>query len=801
MSECASTACGCSAGPIIQPTTQAPATTGSAQAVYRIENMDCPTEEALIRGKLVGLAGVVGLEFNLMQRTLAVRHELPSLFPVEQALTAIGMQAVRMDQASTGQTTKLSITKMDCPTEETLIRNKLGTMAGVADLDFNLMQRTLSVRHADQVLPDVLAALQALGFEAQVLDTAEAASPSASLVTTPTNWWPLGISLVTASAAEAVYWLHNGNHWSVVVLALVAVFTGGLSTYKKGWIALKNRNLNMNALMSIAVTGAMLIGHWPEAAMVMVLFALAEVIEAKSLDRARNAIRGLLDLTPEQATVQQADGTWREVGAKQITIGARVRVKPGERIALDGEVLEGRSAVNQAPITGESLPVEKSPGDSVFAGTINESGSFEYRVTALANNSTLARIIHAVEAAQGSRAPTQRFVDQFARWYTPVVFGVAIAVALLPPLFMGAAWLDWIYRALVLLVVACPCALVISTPVSIVSGLAAAARHGILIKGGVYLEEGRKLRWLALDKTGTITHGKPAQTDFVTWGNALASDSRSIAASLAARSDHPVSKAVAQAAQTDGVALLDVAEFNALPGRGVQGQINGATYHLGNHRMLEELGQCTPELEQRIAALETAGKTVVMLVGAKAVHALFAVADTIKDSSRTAIAELHALGINTMMLTGDNPHTAQAIAAQAGIDRAQGNLLPDDKLREVEQLARSGKVGMVGDGINDAPALARADIGFAMGAAGTDTAIETADVALMDDNLRKIPTFVRLSRATAQVLMQNIVLALGIKAVFLVLTFTGQATMWMAVFADMGASLLVVGNGLRLLRK
>lgn len=801
MSECASKGCGCTTEPIIQPTAPAPLATGSAQAVYRIENMDCPTEEALIRSKLAGLAGVAGLEFNLMQRTLAVRHELPSLSPVEQALKAIGMQAVRMDQASAEQTTKLSIAKMDCPTEEALIRNKLGTVAGVADLDFNLMQRTLSVRHADGVLPDVLVALQALGFEAQVVDTAEVASPSAAPVTTPTNWWPLGISLIAASAAEAVYWFHDGNHWSVVILALVAVLTGGLSTYKKGWIALKNRNLNMNALMSIAVTGAMFIGHWPEAAMLMVLFALAEVIEAKSLDRARNAIRGLLDLTPEQATVQQPDGTWREVSAKQIAIGSRVRVKPGERIALDGEVLDGRSTVNQAPITGESLPVEKSPGDPVFAGTINESGSFEYRVTALANNSTLARIIHAVEAAQGSRAPTQRFVDQFARWYTPVVFGVAIAVALLPPLFMGAAWLDWIYRALVLLVVACPCALVISTPVSIVSGLAAAARHGILIKGGVYLEEGRKLRWLALDKTGTITHGKPAQTDFVTWGNALASDSRSIAASLAARSDHPVSKAVAQAAQRDGVALLDVAEFSALPGRGVQGQIDGETYYLGNHRMLEELGQCTPELEQRIAALETVGKTVVMLVGAKGVHALFAVADTIKDSSRSAIAELHALGINTMMLTGDNPHTAQAIAAQAGIDRAQGNLLPDDKLREVEQLARSGKVGMVGDGINDAPALARADIGFAMGAAGTDTAIETADVALMDDDLRKIPTFVRLSRATAQVLMQNIVLALGIKAVFLVLTFTGHATMWMAVFADMGASLLVVGNGLRLLRR
>ncbi|AJA11774.1 heavy metal translocating P-type ATPase (plasmid) [Sphingopyxis fribergensis] len=801
MSECSSKGCGHPVGPIVQPTAQALRATKSTQAVYRIENMDCPTEEALIRSKLAGLEGVAGLEFNLMQRTLVVQHELPSLTSVEQALAAIGMQAVRMDGTSAEQTTKLSIAKMDCPTEEALIRNKLGAMAGVADLDFNLMQRTLSVRHADQALPDVLAALRTLGLEAQVMDAAEASSSTASPVNTPTKWWPLVISLVAASAAEGVYWFNNGNHWSVVVLALVAVFTGGLSTYKKGWIALKNRNLNMNALMSIAVTGAMLIGHWPEAAMVMVLFSLAEVIEAKSLDRARHAIRGLLDLAPEMATVKQADGTWREVGAKQITIGSRVRVKPGERIALDGEVLEGRSTVNQAPITGESLPVEKSSGDPVFAGTINESGSFEYHVTAVASDSTLARIIHAVEAAQGSRAPTQRFVDQFARWYTPIVFGLAIAVALLPPLLVGAAWLDWIYRALVLLVVACPCALVISTPVSIVSGLAAAARHGILIKGGVYLEEGRKLRWLALDKTGTITHGKPAQTDFVPWGDVFASDGRSIAASLAARSDHPVSKAVAQAAQADAISLLDVTEFSALPGRGVQGKVNGEVYHLGNHRMLEELGQCTPELEQRIAALETTGKTVVMLVGTRGVHALFAVADTIKDSSRSAIAELHVLGINTMMLTGDNHHTAQAIAAQAGIDRAQGNLLPEDKLREVEELARSGKVGMVGDGINDAPALARADIGFAMGAAGTDTAIETADVALMDDNLRKIPAFVRLSRATAQVLMQNIVLALGIKAIFLVLTFTGHATMWMAVFADMGASLLVVGNGLRLLRR
>lgn len=801
MSDCGSKGCGCSAMSTSQPTEQVELTAGQTIAIYRIQNMDCPTEEALIRGKLAMMPGVLALDFNLMQRTLSVRHELPSLAPVEEALKAIDMQAVRMDKVSGELTTKLVIAKMDCPTEEALIRKKLATVAGVTNLDFNLMQRTLSVSHVAHTLPEVLSALESLDFEAQVLDTQKAASSPAVVTDTPTKWWPLGISLVSAMAAEAFYWYHSGNHWAVVVLALVAIFTGGLSTYKKGWIALKNRSLNMNALMSIAVTGAMLIGHWPEAAMVMVLFTLAEVIEAKSLDRARNAIRGLLDLAPEQATVQQSDGSWREEEAKQVAIGSRVRVKPGERIALDGEVLEGRSTINQAPITGESLPVEKIPGDQVFAATINESGSFEYCVTAVASDSTLARIIHAVEAAQGSRAPTQRFVDQFARWYTPVVFGVSVAVALIPPIFMGATWLDWIYRSLVLLVVACPCALVISTPVTIVSGLAAAARQGILIKGGVYLEEGRKLRWLALDKTGTITHGKPAQTDFVSWGDEPPADSRRIAASLAARSDHPVSKAVAQAAKDDVVVLHEVAEFAALPGRGVRGSIDGMVYHLGNHRMLEDLGHCNPELEQRLDAMESEGKTVVILVGPKGAQALIAVADTIKDSSRSAIAELHALGISTMMLTGDNAHTAQAIATQAGIDRAQGNLLPEDKLREVEQLAQTSKVGMVGDGINDAPALARADIGFAMGAAGTDTAIETADVALMDDDLRKIPTFVRLSRATASILMQNIVLALGIKAVFLVLTFTGNATMWMAVFADMGASLLVVGNGLRLLRR
>ena len=799
MSECGPKGCDCAAVNVAPP---APDATGVdlKRSRYRIDNMDCPTEEALIRNKLATLPGVVKLEFNLVQRSLTVNHRLPSPASIEQALSAIGMQAVRAEETRSAQSTVLTIRQMDCPTEEALIRGKLAGVPGVAGLDFNLVQRTLAVRHAAHTLPQVLAAIHSLGFDAEVRDTS-AAAPASVPDAAPTKWWPLAISGANAVLAEVVYWLNGGNHWVVVVLALAAILTGGLTTYKKGWIALKNRNLNMSALMSIAVTGAMVIGHWPEAAMVMVLFALAEVVEARSLDRARDAIRGLMDLAPETAMVQRSDGSWGDVDAKTVAVGSRVRVKPGERIALDGEVLQGRSSVNQAPITGESLPVEKAEGDPVFAGTINESGSFEYRVTAAASDSTLARIIHAVEAAQGSRAPTQRFVDQFARLYTPIVFAVALAVAILPPLLFGAAWLDWIYKALVLLVIACPCALVISTPVSIVSGLAAAARRGILIKGGVYLEEGRKLKWLALDKTGTITHGKPAQTDVVAWNGADASAAQILAASLAARSDHPVSLAVARAAQDQGLALRDVTDFAALPGRGVRGHVNGALYHLGNHRLVEELGVCSPALEAQLAVLETQGKTVVMLIGQDGVRALFGVADTIKDSSRQAIKELHALGIKTLMLSGDNPHTAEAIAQQVGIDEARGNLLPEDKQREIERRSAQGTIGMVGDGINDAPALARADIGFAMGAAGTDTAIETADVALMDDDLRKLPAFVRLSRSTAGVLKQNIALALGIKVVFLALTFTGQATMWMAVFADMGASLLVVGNGLRLLRK
>ncbi len=701
------------------------------------------------------------------------------------------------------------IDAMDCPTEETLIRNRIGGMAGVAALDFNLMQRVLTVHHTLDTLDPVVKAIASLGMKAEPL-TDERATAAASEPARP--WWPLALAGVAAVGAEAAEWFQVATPYLPAALALAAVLIAGLGVYRKGWIAVRNGNLNINALMSIAVTGALLIGQWPEAAMVMVLFALAERIEAASLDRARNAVRGLMAMAPEQATVLQADGSWLAVAARGVAVGDTVRLRPGERVALDGRVLRGQSALDQAPITGESVPVDKTTGDALYAGSINQSGELEYVVTTPANDSTLSRIIHAVEAAQGSRAPTQRFVDQFARIYTPVVFAIALGVAVVPPLLMGEAWLAWIYKALVLLVIACPCALVISTPVTIVSGLAAAARKGILVKGGVYLEQGHRLAWLALDKTGTLTHGKPAQTDMALLTDDVP-EARAIAASLAARSDHPVSHAVATAAQAEGITLSDVQDFEALPGQGVRGAVNGATYCLGNHRLIHDLGACSPALEARLEAIERQGKTIVMLAAmaqqpghTPRALALFGVADTVRDTSRQAIEQLHALGVKTLMLSGDNPHTAQAIGAAVGIDEVRGNQLPQDKADAIAALAgqshtHAGKVGMVGDGINDAPALARADIGFAMGAAGTDTAIETADVALMDDDLRKIPTFVRLSRRTSSILKQNIALALGIKAVFLALTVMGMGTMWMAVFADMGASLLVVFNGLRLTRK
>ncbi|MDG0864189.1 cation-translocating P-type ATPase [Pelomonas aquatica] len=693
----------------------------------------------------------------------------------------------------------LRIPSMDCPTEEGQIRRALEGFAEVRRLQFDLAGRALAIDAPPASWDAVTTAINAAGFKTETLSAPPAAEDTAKAQRAELG--RLIAALVVAIGAELVHFLApDALPWRVAGMGIAAgaIALSGTAVFRKGVAALFRGQLNINALMSVAVAGAFAIGQWPEAAMVMALYSLAELIEARSVERARNAITGLLQLSPARVEVRQADDVWTSVEAKAVAVGAIARVKPGERFALDGRVTAGQSAVDQSPVTGESIPVDKAIGDEVFAGTINQSGSLEFEVTKPASDTVLARIIHAVEAAQGQRAPTQRFVDRFAAIYTPAVFVLALAVAVGTPLALGWPWLTGIYKALVLLVIACPCALVISTPVTVVSGLAAAARRGILIKGGVYLENARKLSVVALDKTGTLTEGKPKLVAQVMRTQALPEDQvLRIARSLAGRSDHPVSKAIA--AGLAGEASV-VQNFGAELGRGVHGSVDGQDYVLGNHRWIHERGHCSAELEALMHEHEAQGRTITVLANAQEVLALFAVADTTKESSRQAIAELKALGVRTVMLTGDNPSTAQNIAKQVGIDDVRADLLPQDKQKAVEQLGASGEVGMVGDGVNDSPSLAAAAIGFSMGGAGTDTAKEAADVLIMNDDLRKVPETIRLSQKTYSVLWQNIALALGIKAVFFVLAVFGSATMWMAVFADMGASLLVVFNGLRLLK-
>ena len=713
-------------------------------------------------------------------------------------------------------TSVFTIPAMDCPTEEGLIRRRLRTVQRISDLRFDLLRRRLTVLHdnADDAL--IVAALSDIGMvPAAVPEPAQKDAASnacedcaCDLSSNPNPnearpWWRrhglFALSGVLAASAEGMYFAGvQETSLPVVAVAVVSVLLGGLPTFRKGWTALRTFTLNINFLMTVAILGGAVIGAWPEIALVTFLFALAELIEAKALDRARNAVKGLMAMAPDEASVKQGDGSWTVVSAGAVPVGAVVQVKPGERLALDGVVVAGESSVNQAPVTGESVPVDKQVGDKVFAGTINESGVLEFKTTGGKDQTTLAKIIRTVQEAQGSRAPTQRFVDNFARAYTPIVCVAAVLVAVVPWLAFGQPFYPWLYKALVLLVIACPCALVISTPVTVVSGLTAAARRGILIKGGVHLENGRKLKVVALDKTGTITEGKPRVTDVQPIGGASKDEVLRIAASLDALSQHPVALAVVAAWSGK---RASVEAFKSLTGRGVEGRIDGAAYFVGNHRLAEERQVCSPEVEAVLGHFEVQGKTAIVVASSRAVLGIIAVADTPRESSVNALRSLHAMGVRTLLLSGDNQSTASAIAKAVGIDEVRGGMLPEDKLAEIERLLNEhgNAVGMVGDGVNDAPALARSTIGFAMGAAGTDTALETADVALMQDDLHGLPEFIALSRRTGAILAQNITLAIGIKVVFFALTLAGLGTMWMAVIADVGASLLVVGNGLRLL--
>lgn len=622
------------------------------------------------------------------------------------------------------------------------------------------------------------------------------------------SWPRISAALVMALLAEVSHWLtpqYPALEYVGMALAVVAIGLSGLGVYKAGLKNLFQLKLGIHALMAVAVTGAFLIGQWPEAAMVMALYAAAERIEDQAMDRARLAIRNLLSLAPDTAQVVQADGSSLSTPTAEVSTGATVRIAPGARIPLDGRITAGHSSVNQAPITGESVPVDKAPGDTVWAGSINQQAELQVEVSAATADSMLARIVQAVEQAQASKAPTQRFVDRFAAIYTPIVMVLAILLAVLAPLVLGWTWLDAIYQALALLVIACPCALVLSTPVTVVSALTAAARQGVLLKGGSALEAARQLRTIALDKTGTLTTGKPALVDWqVTDAQTAPSTARALAWQIASRSDHPVSHAIAQGLQVDmtsSAITSAVQDLQALPGRGVQAQLDGQNYYLVNLRWAEENGLASAAVQAAVAQHSRQGRSVSLLASAQQVLAVFAVADTLRPEAPEAIAQLQAQGITPVMLSGDHPDAVRAIATQVGITQAEGGLLPQDKLERLRQLQAQGAVGMVGDGINDAPALAQADMGFAMGGAhSTGMAMETADVVLMHDDLRRIADTVQLSQRAHRVLWQNIALALGIKAAFFVLAVSGQASMWLAVVADMGVSLLVVANGLRLRR-
>ena len=584
------------------------------------------------------------------------------------------------------------------------------------------------------------------------------------------------------------------------VLYGVGILAGAWFVLPKAWFAASRLRPDMNLLMTVAVLGAVVIGEWFEASTVAFLFALSLALESWSVGRARRAVAALMDLTPPSARLLHKDGSEEVVAPTSVAVGARFVVRPGERIPLDGRVVGGASEVNQAPITGESVPVAKSSDQEVLAGTINGDGALTVECTKLAGDSILAQIIRLVGEAQSRRAPSEQWVEKFARVYTPGVMLLALAVLVVPTLFFGGVWQDWLYRSLVLLVIACPCALVISTPVSIVAMLAASARHGVLIKGGLYVEAPARLRAIAFDKTGTLTQGTPRVVAVVPWSGHDERELLERCAALEAHSTHPLAQAIVAHAQQRQAVVRPATGYQIVQGKGATGRLEDQDFWVGSRRYLEERGQATAEIHERLEAMSRAGQTIVVVGNATHVCGFIALADAIRPETRQTLQALRDAGVRQIvMLTGDNRGTAEAIGREAGVDEVHAELLPADKVAVVEALvAKYGQVAMVGDGVNDAPALGRATLGIAMGAAGSDAAIEAADIALMSDDLSKLPWLIRHSRRTLAIIRQNIAFSLGIKAFFVVLTFVGYTSLWAAIAADTGASLLVIFNSLRL---
>lgn len=727
----------------------------------------------------------------------------PECNRADKPLQTIALNA----QATAQQLTILRVEGMDCADEVAALERVLKPVAGIREFKVNLMAGKVTIAHEKGLsTEDLIGAIGKAGLKARAI--AEKPEQEATASGQRSRIIAVIVSGIFTSVGLLMQWQKvatpNGN----TIAFVVAIIAGGWFILPKAIRAARQLSLDMNVLMTVAVAGAAIIGEWSEGAAVVFLFALSESLEAFSLNRARRAIQALLKLAPETALVKR-DNVFQEVAVQEVSVGEIISIRSGAKVSLDGEVVAGESTINQAPITGESMPVEKKPGDQVFAGTINTEGSLEVRVTKPHSETTLSKIIHLVEEAQSEKAPSQRFVDRFARIYTPAVFVIAMLVLLIPPLVFQGEWNTWVYRSLVLLVIACPCALVISTPVSIVSGLTAMARRGVLIKGGTHLESIGKLRALAVDKTGTITEGKPKVTNVTPWNGQTEEEVVRIAAGIDAHSDHPLAQAVVNYATERKISFQRSENYQSKTGRGAEARIDGHLYFVGNHRFAYELGVCSPELEQFLSVIESEAQSVVVVGhqphdGEKGdVFGVIAVADTIRPNAIGAIAALHKAGVEkVVMLSGDNQRTVDAISKQVGIDEAKGNLLPDDKIARVKELTAAYKyVGMIGDGVNDAPAMAAATVGIAMGTTGTDTAIETADIALMQDDLEQVAAAIHLGRLTVRIIQANIAFALGVKAIFLALALFGHTSLWLAILADTGATLIVIANALRLLKR
>ncbi|GAK33938.1 MAG: heavy metal translocating P-type ATPase [Alphaproteobacteria bacterium HGW-Alphaproteobacteria-3] len=726
-----------------------------------------------------------------------------------------------MAPASEASGLTFKVRGLDCAEEVAVLRRELGPLVGGADnLAFDVLNGRMTVlAEAPPASADeIREAVRRTGMTAVEWRAGAKSAGDESDRRRRQHIWFTSLSGLFVVAGFVIHiWLAGGFTEAIRLLAghdgeavplpemaayALAIGFGIRFVIVKAWYAALGLRPDMNLLMTVAIAGAIVIGEWFEAATVAFLFSLSLTLESWSVGRARRAIAALVDLSPPMVRLLRADGSEADVPVAEVNPGDRFIVPAGERIGLDGRVAAGESAVNQAPVTGESVPVEKAEGAEVYAGTINGDGTLTVEATKAAGDTMLARIIRMVEEAHARRAPSEQWVERFARVYTPAVMALALLVFLAPPLALGGAWDDWFYRALVLLVIACPCALVISTPVSIVASLASSARAGVLVKGGAYIELPARLKAIAMDKTGTITRAEPVVAEVIPLGNHTEAELVARAAALEARSTHPLARAILEYADQRGITPAPAGDVRVLKGKGLAGTFDGERFWLGSHRYVVERGQDTPETARQAEALEAGGKTVIAVGNPRHVCGLIAVADTVRPEAREIMQQLHATGIgHVVMLTGDNRVTANAIARDLGIDEVHAELLPDDKVKKIEELvARYGTVAMVGDGVNDAPALARANLGIAMGAIGSDAAIETADIALMTDDISKLPWLVRHSKRTLAIIRQNIVFSLGVKAVFMGLTFAGFATLWGAIAADIGASLLVIANALRLLR-